>query len=79
MAHRIEQDSRLPAGGVQAISTVDLPRLGTRLGRFLQVIGTWYLRARSREALAMLDDRGLRDIGLTREDVSDELSKPFWR
>jgi uncharacterized protein YjiS (DUF1127 family) len=36
-------------------------------------------RRRQRRALAELDDRLLRDIGVTRYDVAREASKPFWR
>jgi len=36
-------------------------------------------RSRQRRALAELDDRLLRDIGLTRYDVALEASKPFWQ
>lgn len=38
-----------------------------------------YLRAQSRRHLAGLDDRALRDIGLSRADVVRETDKPFWR
>ena len=38
-----------------------------------------YLRAQSRHHLAGLDDRALRDIGLSRADVVRETDKPFWR
>jgi uncharacterized protein YjiS (DUF1127 family) len=34
---------------------------------------------RQRRALAVLDDRMLKDIGLTRCDVDMEVSRPFWR
>ncbi len=33
--------------------------------------------ARQRRALAKLDDRLLRDVGLTRDDVAQETGKPF--
>lgn len=36
-------------------------------------------RRRQRLALARLDDRMLRDIGLTSADVEGEVSKPFWK
>ncbi|MDQ4059932.1 MAG: DUF1127 domain-containing protein [Pseudomonadota bacterium] len=36
-------------------------------------------RARQRNQLASLDDRLLKDIGLTRCDVMVECRKPFWR
>jgi uncharacterized protein YjiS (DUF1127 family) len=39
----------------------------------------WSERARQRRTLAALDDRMLKDIGLTRADVAVESDKPFWR
>ncbi len=39
----------------------------------------WQERAEQRHALAMLDDRQLKDIGLSRADIVREISKPFWR
>ena len=36
-------------------------------------------RQEQRRSLAMLDDRLLRDIGLTRADVENQLRQPFWR
>lgn len=42
--------------------------------------GIWLAmeRGRQRRALAALDDRALRDIGLTRMDVRHECAKPIW-
>ena len=48
-------------------------------GRAGAVIGEWHRRSRERAQLAMLDDRMLRDIGVTRADVWYECNKPFWR
>ena len=39
----------------------------------------WRQRSRERAELRRLDDRMLRDIGVTRGDVWRELNKPFWR
>jgi uncharacterized protein YjiS (DUF1127 family) len=36
-------------------------------------------RALQRRALGSLDDTQLKDIGLTRADISIEVRKPFWR
>jgi uncharacterized protein YjiS (DUF1127 family) len=38
-----------------------------------------YVRQRQRHDLAQLDDRMLRDIGITRIDAEREAYKPFWR
>jgi len=37
------------------------------------------MRTRTRRALAQLDDRMLRDIGLDKRQVARESQKPFWR
>jgi len=36
-------------------------------------------RQRTRRALAALDDRALRDVGLTRAQADAEARRPFWR
>ncbi len=41
--------------------------------------GAWTSRSRQRRALAELDDRLLRDIGVTRYEAACEAEKPFWR
>ena len=48
------------------------------VGVFEQV-AVWQERRRQRFTLARLDDRMLRDIGLTYADVEGEITKPFWR
>ena len=40
---------------------------------------TWQRRHKDRMHLLSLDDRMLRDIGVTLADVDREASKPFWR
>jgi uncharacterized protein YjiS (DUF1127 family) len=39
----------------------------------------WLQRYRQRRALARLDQRLLRDIGVTAADAAAEAAKPFWR
>lgn len=46
--------------------------------RLFTTLLEWQERARQRRQLPQLDDRMLRDIGLSRADVSREAGKPFW-
>jgi uncharacterized protein YjiS (DUF1127 family) len=55
------------------------PRLWAALITAFGLVRECRRRARSRAELAALDERTLRDIGLTRADVWAELDKPFWR
>lgn len=47
--------------------------------RLFDQLFTWLDRARQRRHLGELDDRLLRDIGLSRSDVDQEISRPFWQ
>jgi uncharacterized protein YjiS (DUF1127 family) len=53
-----------------------LARLGSAAVR---VIWFWMERSRQRRALADLDDRLLRDIGLARDEARRECANPFWK
>lgn len=53
-----------------------LPRGRQRVWAALML---WRRHARDRRRLAMLSDRSLRDIGLSRAMVDFELSQPSWR
>jgi uncharacterized protein YjiS (DUF1127 family) len=44
-----------------------------------QTIRAWRLRAATRRELSRLDDRLLKDIGITRAQAYREAVKPFWR
>lgn len=59
------------------------PRIGQRLFGALRpavaVILTWRARRAQRIALAHLEDRLLKDIGLTRTEAAQEARRPFWR
>ncbi len=70
-------ESRYPGAGTGA--TGALSGLGHLPMRISQTLNMWYDRARQRRHLAMLDDRLLRDIGVDRATVMEEVSKPFWR
>ncbi len=52
---------------------------GRRLARVRNAISAWLGRARDRRALAALDERTLKDIGLSRYDASAETARrPWW-
>jgi uncharacterized protein YjiS (DUF1127 family) len=46
------------------------------IGRLLRL---WRARIRERQAFPVLDERDLRDFGVSRWELERELSKPFWR
>ncbi len=46
--------------------------------RVVRTLLTWQERDRQRHALAQLDARMLKDVGLSRAEVDLELRKPFW-
>jgi uncharacterized protein YjiS (DUF1127 family) len=47
--------------------------------RVFDTLMVWLDRIRQRRHLAELDDRLLRDIGVSRSEVHQESSRPFWR
>jgi uncharacterized protein YjiS (DUF1127 family) len=49
------------------------------LGGVGVVLREWHRRKKGRLKFARLDERMLRDIGLTRADADYEINKPFWR
>jgi uncharacterized protein YjiS (DUF1127 family) len=59
---RIDARSRRPGG----------------LADFVENVLAWHDRARQRRVLAALDERMLRDIGLSRGEVETEVRKGFW-
>lgn len=50
-----------------------------RIGDAVDAVLAWMDLYRQRRALLKLDDRMLKDIGLSRLDVEREAEKPFWR
>jgi uncharacterized protein YjiS (DUF1127 family) len=67
------------------IRSLALPRRRARrrvAGICCRLAATWRVwrqRAEQRRQLLRLDDRMLRDIGVSREMAEKEASKPFWR
>ena len=69
---------------MQAIEWIQVNVLGSNapprsLPKLMQQVAQWQERARSRYLLQQLDDRMLRDIGLSRSDVHRECTKFFWQ
>jgi uncharacterized protein YjiS (DUF1127 family) len=54
-------------------------RLAADVVQLASQCSDWSCRARQRRLLVTLDDRMLKDIGLTRADAMVEADKPFWR
>lgn len=47
--------------------------------RVVEMLFEWRERRIQRRHLAMMDHHMLHDIGLSRADVDQEVTKPFWR
>lgn len=50
-----------------------------RLTRLIDTVSGYQKRHCSRQRLLMLDERLLKDIGLSRADAQREGNKPFWK
>jgi uncharacterized protein YjiS (DUF1127 family) len=47
--------------------------------RLVLTLAVWRQRAQARRALAQMDARGLRDIGISPAAAAYESGKPFWQ
>ena len=69
--------SWITAGAAPAVAPRTRP--ARRIARdAFEHLFVWLTRARSRRALAELDDRMLRDIGVDRATAAQEARKHFW-
>ncbi|MEX0277324.1 MAG: DUF1127 domain-containing protein [Ruegeria sp.] len=55
-----------------------LPLIAALAVQFAAMVTKWEQRRRSRVNLGKLDDRLLRDVGLTRYQARDEVNRYFW-
>ncbi|MCH9053466.1 MAG: DUF1127 domain-containing protein [Proteobacteria bacterium] len=49
------------------------------LSALWETLSTWRQRVSQRRHLASLEDRLLKDMGISRADAEREAGKPFWR
>ncbi len=60
------------------LSAASRPPYWRRLLALLALLARWHRLAAQRRHLASLSDATLKDIGLTRVDVEQEIKRPFW-
>ena len=48
------------------------------LPNWTDIMGIWLGRRQAREDLIVMDDRLLKDVGISREDAVWKAGKPFW-
>jgi len=74
-----ESFSRRPAASPPSAWTRFVHAVDSRLEPVVDKLFLWQRRHKDRMHLLSLDDRLLRDIGISYADVENEASKPFWR
>jgi len=73
-------NQRIPGAAFQEAPVVGISAYLSRAFRaLLGTFETWQERTDQRRHLLELDERLLRDIGLSRYDALREAAKPFWR
>ena len=76
MAHWIDTlSASLPADFLAALKRWVVKPVGRAMVRVLQ----WQERAQERQALERMDERMLKDMGLSKADVARETTKKFWQ
>ena len=69
---------RSPMADISLHYTSKAPLAGT-FTALTQIFNTWRQRSRDRQALAQLDHRTLRDLGLSEGQARFEANKSFWQ
>ena len=60
-------------------SRVALRGIARRTRTILSRLAEWQERSEQRKHLAGMNERMLKDIGISRADAAREANKPFWR
>ena len=72
--------ARRSAAAVAATRTrTALDELGDAAQSFVATLRVWRRRLRERDQLSRMDDRLLKDIGITRAEALRLSDKPFWK
>ena len=74
MSTRFHHSSSAPEGLIGSLGIYG----AALVRRSLDALLRWQELARQRRALLELDERMLRDLGLTRADAMAEARRPFW-
>lgn len=77
MAHTINT-KLITAGSAAAKPVRALAKVRRIIVKCLQIIVVWQDRAEQRHALSELNERMLKDIGVSNVDAYKEARKPFW-
>ena len=79
----LDESAETSAAGYADLHFTDRAPTLASLLRILHGIGTAYRlgreRCRQRRQLMEMDDRELKDIGITREQAEEEARKPIWK
>ena len=70
--------SALPES-ISSIISVYAYKVVRKVETVMEKLSVYSTRIDDRRHLSNLDDRALRDIGLTRSDVENEINKYFWQ
>ena len=68
------QDINLPTGKVISTDAIKM-----RIANVVTSMHRWHQRSEQRHRLARLSTRLLDDMGITKVQRLEEISKPFWR
>jgi uncharacterized protein YjiS (DUF1127 family) len=73
-----QEDGDMNCDHTRTLQTLPRRPVLLLLVKLWQQLRRWRALACQRQALARLDERMLKDIGLSRSDALQEISRPFW-